>query len=107
MCDMAIRTRAAALAVCLFVAACGSAPAATVRPTIATPSPDATSAPVTTAPQQTTSKAAKADPIPARARRAKVATRLPHPRPAVIRLASRFYGPAIGYYFPLYLGIAY
>jgi len=81
--------------------------AATFMAAVWTTTASAADQPLTTAPQQATSKAAKADPIPARARRAKVATRLPHPRPAVIRLASRFYGPAIGYYFPLYLGIAY
>jgi hypothetical protein len=63
--------------------------------------------PATTAAQQTPAKAAKANPVPAQARHAKLATTLPHPRPAVVRLASRFYGPAIGYYFPLYLGVAY
>ena len=47
---MATPTRPVVLAACFVLAACRGAPAATVRPTIATPSPEATSAPVTGGP---------------------------------------------------------
>ncbi len=67
--------------------------------------------PVTTATQPTCAcppaKAATAKPVSTKARHAKVAIRLPPPRSEPIRLASRLFGPAIGYYFPLYLGVAY
>jgi hypothetical protein len=68
----------------------------------------ATELPVATASQPTCAcppaKAANAKP---RAKHAKFAVRLPRARSVPIRLASRLYGPAIAYYFPLYLGIAY
>ncbi len=63
--------------------------------------------PATTAAQPTCAcppgKAATVKPVSTKARQTKLAVR----RSAPIRLASRLYEPAIGRYFPLYLGIAY